>query len=242
MSEKKRSSQTDSMLPAGIVGLLGLASAAAAQTTYIDATAANGWNATADIEATSSNDHNSSRNVTNLISGYNLDSTGQYSNAFYPTNPYNNGQSSDWLSNGGGAGNPDPTGLPFSAWAEFTFDQSFNLGAIDIWQDNQEPYPYSYEGMKDCTIQVSDNGTNWTTVFTGAIPKEADNGAPNYNEPLSLSVNLNEMPVQFVVITAATTNFNYATNGDTGVALRCGDVPDVAVCPAAAAAATGVVS
>ena len=176
MSEKKRSSQTEAMLPAGVVGLFGLASVATAQT-YIGATAANNWNASGNILATASESHNASRNVGNLVSGVNLDPTGQYSDAFYPTNPYNNGQSSDWLSDGGGGGNPDPTGLPFSAWAEFTFDQSYSLGAIDIWQDNQEPFPYSYEGMQDCTIQVSDNGSNWTTVFTGAIPKEADLGA-----------------------------------------------------------------
>jgi hypothetical protein len=73
--------------------------------------------------------------------------------------------------------------------------------------------------MQDCTIQISNDGSNWTTVFTGAIPKEADLGAPNYNEPLSLGVNTNETMAKYVVITAPTTNYNYATNGDTGIAL-----------------------
>ena len=220
MSEKKKSSQLKPVLPAGVVGLIGAAASSAIGQTFIGANAGNNWNATSDIIATSSEDHNSFRNVTNLISGYDIDSTGQYSDAWYSTDPYSpNGQPADWLSDGGGAGNPDPTGAPFSAWVEFTFDQSYNLGAIDIWQDNQEPYPYSYEGIKDCTIAISNDGSNWTTVFTGAIPKEADFGAPNYNEPVSLQVNANEAAAQFVVITVATTNFNYATNGDTGIAL-----------------------
>src|ERR1700733_13437605 len=104
MSESKRTSQLKSVIPASVVGLFGVSTGAIGQT-YIGATAANDWNATADIIATSSNDHNSYRNVTNLISGYNLDSTGQYSDSWYSTDPYSAyGQNSDWLSNGGGAG------------------------------------------------------------------------------------------------------------------------------------------
>src|ERR1700722_1997913 len=218
MSENKRSLQARTGLPAGVGGLFGVASAAVGQT-YIGATAANNWNTSGNILATASENHNASRSVGNLISGVNLDSTGQYSNSNLPTNPNNNGQSSDWLSDGGGTGAPDPTGIAASAWSEFTFDQSYNLGAILIWQDNQQPNPYSYQGLQDCTIQVSNDGSNWTTVFTGAVPKESDLGSPNYYEPVSLTVNANEMAAQFVVISAATTNWNYATNGDTAVAL-----------------------
>jgi hypothetical protein len=216
MSEKKRiSPQANAVIPAGVVGIFGLASAAMGQT-YIGATASNGWNASSNILVNQSENHNAIRVASNLVSGINLDPTGQYSDSFYHQN---GSQNTDWLSDGGGAGAADPTGLPFSAWVEFTFDQSYNLGAIDIWQDNQQPQPYSYQGMQDCTIQVSNDGSHWTTVYTGAIPKESDLGAPNYNEPLSLQVNANEMAAQYVVITAATTNWNYATNGDTAVAL-----------------------
>jgi hypothetical protein len=218
MSEKKRSSpNVKAVIPAGVMGVFGIASAAMGQT-YVGATVSNGWNASSDILVQANNNHDGNRSAANLISGVNLDSTGQYSDAFLPQNPHP-AEASDWLSNGGGAGSPDPTGAPFSAWVEFTFNQSYNLGAIDIWQDNQEPEPYSYQGLQDCTIQISSNGTNWTTVFTGAVPAEANTGAPNYYEPLSLSVNTSGVAAQFVVITAATTNWNYATNGDPTVGL-----------------------
>ncbi len=176
MSEKKRSSpNVKAVIPAGVLGVFGIASAAMGQT-YVGATATNGWNASSDILVQANNNHDGNRSAANLISGVNLDSTGQYSDSFLPANPHP-GESSDWLSNGGGSGSPDPTGAPFSAWVEFTFNQSYNLGAIDIWQDNQEPEPYSYQGLQDCTIQISSNGTNWTTVFTGAVPAEANTGA-----------------------------------------------------------------
>jgi PEP-CTERM motif len=219
MSEKMIESRFKAVIPAGLIGLFGLASASMGQT-FIGANATNNWNASADITTSASNDHDANRSSANLVSGVNIDPTGLYSDAFLPSNPHP-GESSDWLSNGGGSGSPDPAGLPFSSWVEFTFNQSYNLGGIYIWQDNQQPLPYSYQGMQDCTIDVSNDGASWTQVFSGAIPQESDLGGPNYYEPVSLIVNTGLAAAQYVVITASTTNWNYApaANGDPTSAL-----------------------
>ena len=60
-----------------------------------------------------------------------------------------------WLSNIAG---PQPT------WIQYEFDTIYKLHEMWVWNSNQAIEPTFGVGLKDVTIEVSTDGSNWTTI------------------------------------------------------------------------------
>jgi hypothetical protein len=58
-------------------------------------------------------------------------------------------------------------------WIQYQFDKSYNLGEMWIWNSNQLLEPVIGFGVKDVTIEISEDGENWTAVGDFEIPRAA---------------------------------------------------------------------
>ena len=202
------------------ISVVGAASRCRGQAAVGDPSAANGWNASSAIVVTASSSDSSSYIPENTVLG---DDNSADPDLFDPSGQFVEGpQSTDtpayapsaWISGtlAQSAENPDPTGITsYSHWIEFSFNQSYSLGEMWIWNGNQDSAAYDYDdqGMQDVTIQYSDNGTTWNTISTSPIPEATSLGAPTNYSPVSQIVNFGGAQVKDVVITGAATNYTY---------------------------------
>lgn len=75
-----------------------------------------------------------------------------------------------WLSNlggGGGFAHPAPSGSTAPAWVWYDLAEVYPITEMWIWNYNQ-PGALG-RGLKDVTIEISTNNTEWTTVYTGEL-------------------------------------------------------------------------
>jgi autotransporter-associated beta strand protein len=190
----------------------------------------NGWDSASAITVTASSSDNSSYLPENTVLGDDnshdpnlFDSSSQFIEGPQATNTpaYS---PSIWISGtvAQSQENPDPTGITsYSHWIEFSFNQSYSLGDMWIWNGNQEAAEYNYDdqGLEDVTIQYSDNGTTWTTASTTPVPEATNIAGSNLYSGVSQIVNFNGAQVKDVVITAAPANYNYSNGASQNVAL-----------------------
>ncbi len=226
----KRSACRDSRLLLSGVSILTAASKCLGQLAVGDPTLSDGWDSSSDIVVTASGSHNSIDLPENTVLGDNnpedpnlFDSSGQFVEGPQASNTPSFTPSM-WLSGqiSDSAENPDPTGITdFSHWIEFSFNQSYSIGQMWIWNGNQDSTNYNYDdqGLQDVTIQYTDDGFNWTTVSTAPIPEATNLSGSNLYSPVSQIVNFNGARVKDVVITAAPTNYNYSGGTSQNVAL-----------------------
>lgn len=74
-----------------------------------------------------------------------------------------------WLSSNG---DTDP-------WIQFEFDQAYKVNEMWVWNSNQVVETFIGFGVKDVIIQISTDGTNWTTI-EGVAPFAKAPGAGGY--------------------------------------------------------------
>jgi autotransporter-associated beta strand protein len=222
---------TDPRLILAALSVAGAASRSLAQEVAVgDPTMANGWDSASAITVTASSSDGSSFLPENTVLG---DVNSADPNLFDPSGQFIEGPQSTntptfspsiWISGtvAQSQENPDPTGITnFSHWIEFSFNQSYSLGNMWIWNGNQDAAEYNYDdqGLQDVTIQYSDNGTTWTTASTTPIPEATNLSGSNLYSGVSQIVNFNGAQVQDVVITAGPTSYNYSSGASQNVAL-----------------------
>lgn len=84
------------------------------------------------------------------------------------------------------------------AWAAFEFDQAYYIDSMKIWNYNSAGEPEG--GIKNCTIEYSTDGSNWTTLTSTTLamaPGTADYAAGN-------TIDFGDVMAKYVVLTAAT--------------------------------------
>jgi len=96
------------------------------------------------IQATASSAHDQEMIPEKTIDGSGLDEQDQH-----------NSQATDmWLS---GMGDPTPS-------IQYTFDRAYKLHEMWVWNSNQAIESFVGLGAKDVTIEISENGTDWTVL------------------------------------------------------------------------------
>ncbi len=112
-----------------------------------------------------------------------------------------------WLTQAGGGGgfvNPSPSGSEDPAWIWYDFGEIYPIREMWIWNYNQEGAVN--RGLKDVTIEVSTDNSNWTTVYAGELAEASG----QFLMPPTDKFTLGSFDIRYVVISAAT---NW---GDTG--------------------------
>ena len=117
-------------------------------------------------------------------------------------------------------GAPSPRGgtVAGSQWAEFGFDQSYDISNVHIWNYNEGNAAYwAMQGMREVTIEVTNVGdgagwgstdaNDWNTIFAG----ELDMGGAVDLQAQVLAVPSEHATFQYLVITSSTddTMVNY---------------------------------
>jgi hypothetical protein len=107
-------------------------------------------------------------------------------------------------------GEPSPRGgtVVGSQWAEFGFDQAYDISNVHIWNYNESGQAFwAMQGMRDVTIEVTSVGdgfgwgstdpNDWTTLFAGSL---------NMGGALNLTAQIlpANMTFQYLVITSST--------------------------------------
>ena len=96
------------------------------------------------IVASASSQQSDALGPDNTINGSGLDEAGLHGTA---------GETM-WLS---GAGNQ-------AVWIQYAFDRAYKLDKMLVWNSNQAIESFIGLGVKDVTVEVSSNGTDWTVV------------------------------------------------------------------------------
>jgi len=145
--------------------------------------------------------HNGARVHTDLINDPN-DPRGSFDNG--------DGFVTMGFQDGTPTGEPSPRGgtVLGSQWAEFGFDQAYDIKNVHIWNYNEAGAAFwAMQGMRDVTIEVTSVGDgfgwgstdpgDWTTLFAGSLNM---GGAPL----LTAQILPANMTFQYLVITSST--------------------------------------
>ncbi len=78
-----------------------------------------------------------------------------------------------------------PAGVSCAAWAEFTFDQVYNVDTITVWNGLGTPglAAQTVRSFKDTTISWSTDGTTWSSMNYTLTTGPGFNGDPNFAPP-----------------------------------------------------------
>ncbi|MBN1361101.1 MAG: discoidin domain-containing protein [Sedimentisphaerales bacterium] len=96
-----------------------------------------------------------------------------------------------WLGDGSGGG---------PAWIQYTFDSTYKLYDLHLWNYNVQLEVYIGFGVKDVTIDYSTDGSEWTTLGDYEIPR-----APGLEGYTGTSIDLGGIVAQFVRINVNST-------------------------------------
>ncbi|MBN2513983.1 MAG: hypothetical protein JXB18_13685, partial [Sedimentisphaerales bacterium] len=123
-----------------------------------------------------------------------------------------NGGSGMWVTNAGGGGSAanHPAGLECSTWLKITFDKTYPLGVMWVWNHNQwrPSLDETNRGLKNVQIHYTADGQTWTKLGDYVFPRMvgAEWVAHNYE------VDFGGVPANAVLITASKTDGNYGSS------------------------------
>lgn len=123
-----------------------------------------------------------------------------------------NGGSGMWVTNAGGGGSAanHPAGLECSTWLKITFDRTYPLGVMWVWNHNQwrPSLDETNRGLKNVQIHYTADGQTWTKLGDYVFPRMvgAEWVAHNYE------VDFGGVPANAVLITASKTDGNYGSS------------------------------
>lgn len=155
-----------------------------------DPNPSNGWSTTSVVGANVSSYHfrpgdNPQQDGSRVVNGSGIDvATG----SLHDTDYHNM-----WLS-GGTDTSPSIT---------FLFNQAYNLTSLVLWNYNETYSPFydsTAPGLKSGTIEISLNGTDWTTVYDTAVDDFVPKATGLGSEVADFVLNLNQVSAQYVRI------------------------------------------
>jgi hypothetical protein len=158
------------------------------------------------IAALASNEYNTNTLAVTTINSSGLDASGLYHG--------NSGIALGmWLS---GAGGTSPSGRVGPAWIKYTFNSTYSLDTLWVWNFNQ--VTLSNRGLQQVYIDYSVDGTNWTLLKNGSSDTwtiAQATGLPNYAH--NTTINLGSINTKYVTITASQTNGNWGSADSYGL-------------------------
>ena len=173
-------------------------SAKAAAVAIGDPNAANLWSTTSAVSVTSNNDAGawSSFPVASLVNGAGLDAaTGLlHGNLLW--------SGGSWLVSGP-AETTSPSGQTCKVWIEFTFDQTYDVGSLWVW--NYQSYYQNNAALKDVTIDYSTDGSTWTELGDYVFKQQGAYSGGAHSDEIPFGVKAKH------VVISATTNYGQAT-------------------------------
>ena len=159
-----------------------------------------GWDTRSAVSVTAGDEKAPDRLAVHTIDGSGVMADGITHTNFPP-------QGHMWLTNDSGP-HTSPSGLTGYQWIRWEFDKIHTLGEMWVWNWNEVPYPGF--GIKDATLQISIDGTSWSTFGSVRIPRRDD----GLKGPVSLALPMNSVRARYVLLTTANNvdaNWGWAT-------------------------------
>ncbi len=117
-----------------------------------------------------------------------------------------------WVTDFGGVGNSEnhPLGLDCSTWIKLDFDQTYRLGIMYLWNQNQwvESNDLTDRGLRNVSIHYTNDGINWMHKGDYEIPKSPGGGPI----PPTFELDFAGIEANSVLITASVTDGNWGSD------------------------------
>ena len=134
------------------------------------------------------------------------------------------------VSGGGGSSTNHPFGLSCPTWIKYSFDQTYKLRDMTIWNFNMTG-TYANRGLRNVAVQYattdSSNPQDWTKLGDFELAKAT--GLVGYE--WNTRIDFDNVNAKYVVITASSTNGNWGDSYYGLSEVKFGVTTDLAACP-----------